>query len=264
MQAMSKMHFKAGDRIYAADLGESKLSYGGMATPFGIRIYTTIAHAGVTDLQMFATGAIYSLIIFVCQYLIGYWQNTNEFTIDPSVKSLLGVALYLIVLRITPIASTHASEHQLIHAMEKGEELTRESVKSQNRVHPRCGTNLMAFLMVFGTIAGLIGKMPVAPLVQVGMMIPAFMLSSMSSNAIGGFLQQHFTTKTARDKDIDKAIEIGLEHNTKFVQYVWANNMPSRIKGFLMHIMNSGSAHMLLSYIAVYLLLSVFFPIPGR
>jgi hypothetical protein len=264
MQAMSKMHFKAGNRMYAADLGDSKLSYGGMATPFGIRIYTTIAQAGVTDLQMLITGIIYSLVIFVCQYATGYWQTMNEITIDASVKSTIGVALYLIFLRFTPIASMHASEHQLVHALEKGIELTPESVKSQDRVHPRCGTNLMALFLVFGLLVGLIGKMPIAPWAQIGIMIPAFMLSSWSSKNIGGLLQRYFTTKTARDKDIHSAIEIGIEHNTKFIQYVWANGMPNAIKSFVMHIKNSGSAHMLISYIAVYLLLSTIFPIPGH
>lgn len=264
MQVMSKIHFKAGNQMYAADLGDSKLSYGGMATPFGIRIYTTIAHAGVTDLQMFITGIIYSLAVFVCQYAVGYWQTMNEATIDVTVKSVVGVALYLVFLRVTPIASIHASEHQLVHALEKGIELTPESVKAQDRVHPRCGTNLMALFLVFGLLVGLIGKMPIAPWAQIGIMIPAFMLSSWGSNSIGGFLQKHFTTKTARDKDIDKAIEIGIEHNTKFIKYVWVNDMPSPLKGFLLHVKNGGVAHMLVSYIAVYLLLSVFFPIPGH
>lgn len=158
----------------------------------------------------------------------------------------------------------HASEHQLVHALEKGIVLTPESVKSQDRVHPRCGTNLMALFLVFGLLVGLIGKMPIASWAQIGIMIPAFMLSSWSSNSIGGFLQRYFTTKTARDKDIDRAIEIGIEHNTKFIQYVWSNDMPNAIKSFVMHIKNSGSAHMLISYIAVYLLLSTIFPIPGH
>ena len=261
---MSKMHFKAGEQIYVVDLGDAKISYGGMATPFGIRIYTAIAHSGVTDLQMFITGAVYSLIIFASQYAVGYWQTTNEIILDSSVKSVAGIALYLLALRFTPIASIHASEHQVIHAMEKGEDLTPESVKSQNRVHPRCGTNLMALFLVFGLLVGLIGKMPIASWAQFAITIPAFMLSSWSSTSIGRFLQKHFTTKTARDQDIDKAIEAGFEHNTRFVQYVWKNDMPSDIKSFIMNLKNSGMIHMILPYIALHLLISAFFPIPGR
>lgn len=240
------------------------MSYSGMATPFGIRIYTPLAQAGATDVQMYMAGAVYGLIIFICQYAVGYWQAVNETTIDASLKSLIGVALYLIVFKFTPIASIHASEHQVVHAMENGSELNHDSVKQQDRVHPRCGTNLMTLFLMFGLFIDIIKQMPVASWAQMLMGVAAFMLSSHTSTSIGGFLQKHFTTKPARPQDIDRAIEIGIEHNTRFVKYIWQNDMPSKFKMFLMNIKHSGMVYTLLAYIPVYLLLSAFFAIPGH
>lgn len=261
---MSKIQFRAGGQMYKAEIGDSKIPYGGMATPFGIRIYTAIAHAGVTDLQMFITGVIYSSMLFACAYAVGYLQTVSGVTIDAYIKSLAIFALYLILFRLTPIASIHASEHQIIHAMENEADLTSESVKSQNRVHPRCGTNLMALFLMFGLFANLIGMIPVASWVHIIIMIPVFVLSSWASTSVGGFLQKHLTTKTARDKDIDKAIEVGIEHNTRFVNYAWKYGVPSPFNRFIMNLEHGGIIYMLLSYFAMYLLLSALFPIPGH
>jgi hypothetical protein len=265
MQVMSKLQFKDGDEILIADLGDHKMTYGGMATPFGIRIYTTLANAGATDLQMFLSGALYSFIIFACQYIVGYWESINEITIDKSLSLLVAVAAYLIVFRITPISSIHASEHQLIHAMEKDEILSRDSVKSQNRVHPRCGTNFMSLILMLSVFISLIEQMPVASWFKFVCIIPALIFTSWSSGTVGGFLQKHFTTKTARDKDIDQAIKIGIEHNTKFVEYVCTHEkQPSIVKGFIMYIKNSGLLHTMFAYVIIHLWLSAFFKIPGN
>lgn len=263
MQAMPKMmQFKFNDKIYAIDASNFNVSYSGMATPFGIRIYSSCAHAGVSDTYMYLTGAIYGIVIFACQYAAGTLNINNPVVNSHDFKSLMGLFLYLLVMRFTPISSIHASEHQVIHAMEKDTMLNHESVKQQSRIHPRCGTNLMAGLLLFTTCVNIINSTAVASWAKVVCAIPMFFVSCWLSEPVGTFLQQYFTTKTARDKDIDAALEAGLQHNFQFVSYLWRNAMPTGFKLFLMKIQHSGLGHMLLAHTAAYLLLMRLFPIP--
>jgi len=46
----------------------------------------------------------------------------------------------------------HGAEHKTIACYEAGEELTVENVKKYTRLHPRCGTNFLLFVMVISII----------------------------------------------------------------------------------------------------------------
>jgi len=46
----------------------------------------------------------------------------------------------------------HGAEHKTIFCYEAGEELTVENVKKYTRLHPRCGTNFLLFVMVISII----------------------------------------------------------------------------------------------------------------
>lgn len=46
----------------------------------------------------------------------------------------------------------HGAEHKTIACYEAGEELTVENVKKHTRLHPRCGTNFLLFVMVISII----------------------------------------------------------------------------------------------------------------
>ena len=108
---MPTITFRDGNQIHTADLKDYKISYSGFATPFGIRIYTPFAEAGATNLQMYLTGAIFGLIILICQCAIGYWQQFNEIIIDPALNSLMVSCLLLsCLLRYINNASLARSE----------------------------------------------------------------------------------------------------------------------------------------------------------
>ena len=52
----------------------------------------------------------------------------------------------------------HGAEHKSIACFEAGEELTPENAKKHTRLHPRCGTSFMFFMILLGIFAGLIIK----------------------------------------------------------------------------------------------------------
>ena len=46
----------------------------------------------------------------------------------------------------------HGAEHKTIHCYENGKELTPENAKGFVRLHPRCGTSFLMFVMVISLI----------------------------------------------------------------------------------------------------------------
>ena len=50
-------------------------------------------------------------------------------------------------MRVT-ISQYHGAEHKAINALEAGEELTPERVKTFSLIHPRCGTAFLLWVMV--------------------------------------------------------------------------------------------------------------------
>ncbi|MBR5817795.1 MAG: DUF1385 domain-containing protein [Clostridia bacterium] len=52
----------------------------------------------------------------------------------------------------------HGAEHKSIACFESGDELTPENAKKYTRLHPRCGTSFMFFMILLGIFAGLFIK----------------------------------------------------------------------------------------------------------
>lgn len=237
--------------------------YGGFATPFGIRVYSNYACAGVTNLKMVMTAVVYSVLIFLSHYAIEYTEALNKITIEPYLKSLIGVGLYLSMFRLTPISAIHASEHQVIHALDAEIELTPESVGEQNRVHLSCGTNFVAWFLIFSLCLALASKTAMSDIWQVLCIIPSWIMASRLSKRFGGFLQKYLTTKPARKKDIEESIKVALEHNINAVQYITKNHkVLSPMRDLIMYLHNSGLAYMIPINIAVISLLTALFPVP--
>jgi uncharacterized protein YqhQ len=68
---------------------------------------------------------IIRVVIFLCYVLaIGLW------------KEMARIFMY------------HGAEHKVIHAYEKGMELTLENVRQYSPLHPRCGTSFLMIVMV--------------------------------------------------------------------------------------------------------------------
>ena len=106
-------------------------------------------------------------------YLLGISLNLSmPAFVEALVEGLIKVGIfvgYLVgVSFMSEIKRTfmyHGAEHKSIACFEAGEELTPENAKKYTRLHPRCGTSFMFFMILLGMLAGFVIKAGVPELV---------------------------------------------------------------------------------------------------
>lgn len=210
---------------------------GGMATPWGVYLTNGSLQAGVGNLALIGSGVLMTVMALLagglveagCRAFQSVWgipvyDLYNGFIPTGLSQGYFGLLLlrglslaaFLILMRLLPLSGYHAAEHQAVHAMERGEPLIPQVVKRMPRVHPRCGTNLMAGLLVFGSVSqGL-------PALQIGLHGPDSALigavaALFSWRSVGAFLQLYFTTRPASDKQIASGIAAATDLQRKFL-----------------------------------------------
>lgn len=214
-------------------------SVGGLATPWGVYLQCGTASAGSSAVSLVGSGICMGVALIASHRLIGFlswaahhWWSSIAWSLwnAPQPATLTGntvlwyllqaaaIPVFLVVLRAMPLTGYHAAEHQTIHALERGEPLELEVVRRMPRVHPRCGTNIMAGVAIFAVVS------------QAAMLLPMLRLDAVDSAAIGAlcalltwrrvgeFLQQYITTKPASDRQllagIASAEELGRRYLT--------------------------------------------------
>ncbi|BCW96693.1 MAG: DUF1385 domain-containing protein [Fimbriimonadales bacterium] len=206
---------------------------GGMATPLGVYLTNGVASAGAGTLGLMLTGALLFALFLLANWLVigGMWWAQERFGVplysyynSPFAgqwflfSDVMGVVLrgsmfvaFLLLMRLLPIAGTHAAEHMVVHAIERGEPLTLEVVRRMPRVHPRCGTNLVAGIALF---------LGLAKAFQFGApdgdtrdfaLLMALLFTLMFWRSFGAFLQWAATTKPPTDRQLLQAIRVGEE-----------------------------------------------------
>ncbi len=96
-------------------------------------------------------------------YPFGLWARNF---IEGGLKLLIFIVYVLLASLMKDIRRTfmyHGAEHKTISCYEKGLELTKENAKTCTRIHDRCGTTFMVFVMVisilvFAAVESLIGQ----------------------------------------------------------------------------------------------------------
>ena len=126
-----------------------------------------------------------------------------QYVIWQIVGNLVTFFLFLVVVRLTPLAAYHGAEHKVVHAIERYGYPTREIAREMPRVHPRCGTTLLAgILPAFLIAAPLLLVAPVLALIVV-------LLGWSFRYAVGGVIQQYLTTKEPNDKQLAAGLDAG-------------------------------------------------------
>ena len=149
--------------------------------------------------------------------------------IEGGLKLLIFIVYILLVSLLKDIRRTfmyHGAEHKTISCYEKGMELTVENAKKCTRVHDRCGTTFMVFVMVisiltFALTESLIGdvekiyrillKIALLPVVA-GLSYELLKLLAKTKSPlvlplkIPGLLLQRITTREPDDKMLEVAI----------------------------------------------------------
>lgn len=231
--------------ISAADLYPNRsaaarpAAVGGMATPFGVYLTNGSVQGGAGGYKLMGTGATLMTIMIVGQWVVGPaldWaggSRLSQSTYDAILAPLLTLFL-LVVMRLIPLSGTHGAEHQVVHAIERGEELTPEVVRRMPRVHPRCGTNLVAGASIFFGVVGItwIESLHLRLLL-------AAVLTVAFWRPFGSFLQQYITTRPPSDKQLADGICAGNQLLERYAASHVAVAPPLR------RIWNSGLFHVM-------------------
>jgi hypothetical protein len=182
---------------------------GGMATPFGVYLTGGGARGGVGNWALMSTG-VYMAVLLLTAAVVSDWllslvpwegvmPHWLSWLSEKQVAALLLYALFALFFRLSWVTGFHAAEHQVVHVLEAGEDLVPETVRRKPRVHPRCGTNLVAAVMImsfFWESRLLEGAQP----------LPAMLVTLFLWRRVGGWLQQYITTRPASPRQLESGI----------------------------------------------------------
>ena len=191
---------------------------GGMATPFGVYLTNGVVHGGAGHWALLSTGAVMFLILFGAQTFLEYaMPGLVSLGLPPAwgdwAQAALAPVLFLVGMRVIPLSGTHAAEHQVVHAIERGEELTPEIVRRMPRVHPRCGTNIAAAATIFLSIF----MTEWVPHQEIRL-LTAFFVTMLTWRKVGSLLQEFVTTRPASDRQLEGGIREGKDLLEKYAK----------------------------------------------
>ncbi|HEX8551691.1 MAG TPA: DUF1385 domain-containing protein [Abditibacteriaceae bacterium] len=237
-------------------------SVGGMATPLGVWLTTGHVSAGAPPLGLVLSGfsmfaflfSAHLVMLFLLTAIRPEWgamfysgrigmASDNSNTFNLLVTGAEGL-LFLLFMRLSPIAGTHAAEHQTVHAIERGVELTPENVCRMPRAHPRCGTNLVALSGLIQIVFRHLPDNSPAAILFALLFIYFFWRS------FGEALQIYFTTKPASPKQLESGIRAGKAIIEKY------QSEPHLQIGFGARLWNSGMGLAAVGLISAFWLFS--------
>jgi len=201
---------------------------GGMATPFGVYLAGGGVRGGVGDFALITTGMYIAVLQLLAAWLTtsilaGSWrlsapQVWAALEQVPMLASALPFILFGLLFRVSWVTGYHAAEHQVVHAIEAGDDLRPEVIARKPRVHPRCGTNLVAAVMIMSTF----WYHRYAELDSVWPLL-AMLTTALFWRRFGGFLQQYVTTAPASPRQLESGILAGRQ---LMERYQMRPNMP--------------------------------------
>jgi len=116
--------------------------------------------------------------------------------------------LFFAGMKLSPVGRYHGAEHKAVAAYEKYGEVTMRGAKSSSRIHPRCGTNILAYIVLAGLLDPLMGWWGYAFL-QFILISEAWFIFGQTrpSIAVGNFFQKYLTTTEPRRAELEVAVE---------------------------------------------------------
>jgi len=231
----------------------------GLATPFGVYLTTGALRVGAGDLALGATGASLMLLnIAAAAVVYGLAWLADRLIPLPDGGSEVGIAtvllfyslqiaIFLLLLRVSPLTAVHAAEHKVVHAVEEGEDLTLQKVRHMPRVHPRCGTNLMALLIVLVIAEQLLESLggSLGDSSRLFALLLLVMIVLLTWRRLGAGMQRWVTTRRPSDRQLTSAIEVAEDLLVK------VRARPGARAGFPRRLWNSGFLQVLAGFLLV-------------
>jgi hypothetical protein len=167
-------------------------------------------------------GSIWALVSFV-GIMVVLWLLVSLMDFgSESLGGPLGAVLHFFALfpilpillfffagmKFTVIGRYHGAEHKAVAAYEKYGEVTFECAKGMSRIHPRCGTNILIYIVAVSLLDPFIDWAPWAVLQFIVITEAWFILGrTRASIAIGNFIQKYLTTSEPARKELEVAVE---------------------------------------------------------
>jgi len=116
--------------------------------------------------------------------------------------------LFFAGMKLSPVGRYHGAEHKAVAAYEKYGEVTMQGAKSSSRIHPRCGTNILAYIVIAALLDPLISWWAYA-LLQFILISEAWFVFGRTrpSITIGNLFQRYLTTTEPRRAELEVAVE---------------------------------------------------------
>jgi uncharacterized protein YqhQ len=118
------------------------------------------------------------------------------------------LALFFAAMKLTSIGRYHGAEHKAVAAYEKYGEVTLENAGRVSRIHPRCGTNILIYIILAALADPFIGWWGYAVLQFILISEAWFVFGKTRwSIALGNFMQRYLTTSEPGRKELEVAVE---------------------------------------------------------
>jgi hypothetical protein len=165
-------------------------------------------------------GSVWSLLFFVAT-LAALWLFVRLMQLGSGAGTLGGVfaffaefpilpvlLIFFAAMKFTPIGRYHGAEHKAVAAYEKYGEVTLQNARGVSRVHPRCGTNILLYIILSALLDPLIAWWGYA-IVQFILISEAWFVfgKTRPSIAVGNLLQRYLTTTEPRRAQLEVAVE---------------------------------------------------------
>jgi len=172
------------------------------------RLFVQVVGSVWTLVFFAATMAALWLFVSLMQFGSGDGVLGSAFGFFAAFPILPILVLFFAVMKFSPLGRYHGAEHKAVAAYEKQGEVTLENAKKASRIHPRCGTNILAYIILAALLDPLIGWWGYA-ILQFILISEAWFVfgKSRASIAVGDFLQKYFTTTEPRRAELEVAVE---------------------------------------------------------
>lgn len=105
---------------------------------------------------LLAVGLFIILPFYASKILEGHIQYSSLLSLIEGIVRLVIFLLYIVAITlmkdIRRLYMYHGAEHKCINCLEHGHELTVNNVKRSSRLHKRCGTSFLLFVMIVSII----------------------------------------------------------------------------------------------------------------
>lgn len=204
-----------------------------LAAKFGDKLKDFVIYFSVVLAILMSVGLFFLLPILIGEGIAFLFKNLDENTlasirsITDSVSRIIIFVGYILLCTLQKdvkrVFMYHGAEHKTIACYEKGLPLTVENCREQCRLHPRCGTSFLVFVLIISILVFMFVKVDVVwqrilikllclPLIA-GVSFEIIKWAGRSENPIvkvlskPGLWLQKITTKEPDDKMIEVAIK---------------------------------------------------------